>query len=381
MTEPTQQGPCGIRYDFNEGCRIKFPEGNWRLSMSDLDTGEILFDQELTGGLFASTKKYYVRYGFRIWKDGELVFAHEYDAADKIVILRMLPAGIGDTLAWIGHAAEFASRHKCKAFCLVRPDMIELLQQSYPQLTLLAEPAFQHEDAYATYKILIFYEDKTNAWQPCDYRAVGLCLTGAYILGLEAEERRPKLSFDPGPRPIEERYVCIAVQASSQNKIWNNPKGWIETVKFLKQSGYRVICIDRETVTGRELTWTSIPHGAEDQTGARPMAERARWLAHAEFFIGLSSGLSWLAWGVGIPVVMISGFTHPVNEFKTPFRIINWHACNSCSNDTQHVLDTADFFWCPRHKGTSSEFECTKRITTKQVIDTLHKIPSFKMAG
>jgi autotransporter strand-loop-strand O-heptosyltransferase len=50
-----------------------------------------------------------------------------------------------------------------------------------------------------------------------------------------------------------------------------------------------------------------IPHGVEDETGDRPLQERARWLRHADFFIGLSSGLSWLAWAVGTPVVMISG--------------------------------------------------------------------------
>ena len=50
------------------------------------------------------------------------------------------------------------------------------------------------------------------------------------------------------------------------------------------------------------------------------------------------SGLSWLAWAVGTPVVMISGFTHPTNEFATPYRVINYHACNSCWNDVRHRL-------------------------------------------
>jgi autotransporter strand-loop-strand O-heptosyltransferase len=44
--------------------------------------------------------------------------------------------------------------------------------------------------------------------------------------------------------------------------------------------------------------------------------------------VGLSSGLSWLAWAAGTPVVMIAGFTHPTNEFATPYRVINYHACN-----------------------------------------------------
>jgi autotransporter strand-loop-strand O-heptosyltransferase len=40
-------------------------------------------------------------------------------------------------------------------------------------------------------------------------------------------------------------------------------------------------------------------------------------LRHASFFIGLGSGLSWLAWASGIPVVLISGFSLPNSEFYT----------------------------------------------------------------
>jgi autotransporter strand-loop-strand O-heptosyltransferase len=96
--------------------------------------------------------------------------------------------------------------------------------------------------------------------------------------------------------------------------------------------------------------WNHIPHGAEDQTGDRPLSERARWIKHAEFFVGLSSGLARLAWGVGTPVVI--GFTHPTNEFATPYRVINYHTSNSCWNDVRHRFDHKDFLWCPRHANT-----------------------------
>jgi autotransporter strand-loop-strand O-heptosyltransferase len=85
-------------------------------------------------------------------------------------------------------------------------------------------------------------------------------------------------------------------------------------------------------VHGAGLAYTHIPHGAEDETGERLLEERARWLRHASAFIGVSSGLAWLAWAAGCPVVMISGFTHPNNEFATPGRVVNWHTCNSCWN-------------------------------------------------
>lgn len=96
-------------------------------------------------------------------------------------------------------------------------------------------------------------------------------------------------------------------------------------------------------------------------TSAASLQERASLLHHADFFVGLSSGLSWLAWALGRPVVMISGFTHPHNEFETPYRVINFHACNSCRNDTGIEFDHANF-------------EFSRLITPRQVIRTVDQL-------
>ncbi len=178
-------------------------------------------------------------------------------------------------------------------------------------------------------------------------------------------------------RPIPEPYVCIAAQSTTQSKYWNNPEGWRAVVKMLKDAGYRVICIDQKPAHGIGLVWNQIPHGCEDETGERSLQERARWLKHCDFFIGLSSGLSWLAWAAGCPVVMISGFTHPLNEFATPYRVINYHTCNSCWNDPHLRFDHKDFLWCPRHKDTPRQFECTRLITADQVKAVIRTVPQF----
>jgi autotransporter strand-loop-strand O-heptosyltransferase len=167
------------------------------------------------------------------------------------------------------------------------------------------------------------------------------------------------------------------VQSTTQSKYWNNPGGWMEIIRFLKAAGYRVICIDQKSVHGTGLVWNQIPNGAEDETGEKPLAERVRWLKHAEFFVGLSSGLSWLAWAAETPVVMISGFTHPLNEFATPYRVVNYHTCNGCWNDPHLRFDHKDFLWCPRHKGTDRQFECTRLITVDHVKATIERIPAF----
>jgi len=76
-------------------------------------------------------------------------------------------------------------------------------------------------------------------------------------------------------------------------------------------------------------------------------------------------------------VVLISGVTHPLNEFKTPYRVINYHACNSCWNDPLAPFDRSDFLSCPRHKDTPRQFECTRLITAEQVKQTIRRIPGF----
>jgi DNA-binding transcriptional MerR regulator len=60
-----------------------------------------------------------------------------------------------------------------------------------------------------------------------------------------------------------------------------------------------VLCIDRQAHHGQGFVWNHIPYGAEDFTGDIPLQERVDLLRHASFFIGLASGLSWLAWAAG----------------------------------------------------------------------------------
>jgi autotransporter strand-loop-strand O-heptosyltransferase len=75
--------------------------------------------------------------------------------------------------------------------------------------------------------------------------------------------------------------------------------------------------------------------------------------------------------------VLISGFTAATNEFATPYRVINYHACNGCWNDPHHRFDHHDFLWCPRHAGTPRQFECTRLITAEHVKRTIRQIPGF----
>ena len=374
---PTQQGPRGIRYDGNDGCRVLLPEGNWRVRLSDLDTGNVLYETQTKASFVSTVKRYYLRFCVEVWEGDYQILRHEYSARDREILIQLPVGTLGDTMGWFPYAVKFQRQHGCRLTCSMAEVLIPLFREAYPEIEFVAHEAVRPERYYATYNIGLFFDDEARVYQPCDFRLVGLHRTAGYILGVDPEEAAPKLSpLDEKP-PIAEPYVCIAVQSSTQAKYWNNPTGWHEVVRFLKEAGYRVICIDQRAVHGHGIVWNHIPHGVEDMTGDRPILERAYWLRHAAFFVGLSSGLSWLAWAAGTPVVLISGFTHPTNEFATPYRVINYHACNSCWNDVRVRFDHKDFLWCPRHAGTAQQFECTRLITAEAVKATIRRIPGF----
>jgi autotransporter strand-loop-strand O-heptosyltransferase len=375
---PTQEAPRGIRYDFNLGCRVVLPpqdeDRQWRVRLRDLGSGNTLFETTLKQGFINSSKRWFVRFRIEVWSGEDLVLQHDYDARGRPVLIQFPIGTLGDTMGWFPYAARFASVHGCKLTCAMSALIIPLFKDAYPHITFVTHEEVKPEVFYATYCLGLFFDDTDTVWQPTDFRMVGLHRTAGYILGVDPAEEAPTLALPDESRPIAEPYVCIGVQSSSGCKYWNNPSGWRAVVLRLKERGYRVICIDQKPVHGTGLFWTHIPNGAEDQTGDHPLAERARWLRHADGFVGLSSGLAWLAWAAGTKVLMISGFTHPTNEFATPWRVHNWHACNSCWNDPKLRFDHKDFLWCPRQAGTPRQFECTRLITTEHVLATLDQM-------
>ena len=260
--------------------------------------------------------------------------------------------------------------------------LIPLFREAYPEIPSSPTRRWSAERFYATYSIGLFFDDKDCVCQPCDFRHVGLHRTAGYILGVDpdGDGRRASRSRTTA---ADRRALCLHRRAKHDAgaSTGTTPAAGARSCAFSRDSGYRVICIDQKPVHGHGIVWNHIPHGAEDETGDRPLAER-RALAEARRVLYRPvEGLAWLAWAVGTPVVMISGFTHPTNEFATPYRVINYHACNSCWNDPRHRFDHQDFLWCPRHADTPRQFECTRLITAEQVKQMIRQIPGFALSG
>lgn len=382
---PTQEAIDGIRFDFNDGLRVKFPKGSksYHIRFVDLDTKSCVYDTITPEGgdcIAASHKKYFIRFRLVISRveDDKLLFMHDFDAKGKDVVVRFPVHTLGDTIAWFSYVERFQRKLDCKLVCVVSPWFAEIVKKQYPQIRFVSKEEAAEIQSYANYNIGL-YELGNVTHQPVDHRYVGLHRVAAHIFGVDDTDEPPRFDLS-AKRKIEEKYVCIGIQSTSLAKYWNNPEGWDRVVAYLKEKGYRVLCIDKDRIGGKAGTFIRKPEAAEDFTGDKPLQERIDLLKDAEFFIGLSSGLSWLAWGCRIPVILISGFTNPINEFRTPYRVINYNACNSCWNEFKD-FNLADFWHCPRLEGTDRRFECTAMITPEQVIEMIDNLITKQRKG
>lgn len=317
---------------------------DWRIKITDLDLNEIIYEEVL-------------------------------DLKGQRVFICFESSSLGDNIAWIPYVEEFRKKHQCHV--LVSTFYNDLFKEQYPQLEFLKRGVTAH-NIMALYRIGWFSDDKNkeefdSLKNPQDYRNQPMQKTITDILGMEFDQIRPAVMKPKKIRAIQGKYVCIGLHSTAQCKYWNYPGGWQAVVDFLKEKGYKIVLISKETGT---YMGNKQPTGIIDRSGNLPLEERINDLMYADFYIGVGSGLSWLAWAVGIPVVLISGFSDPVTEFtgEGVARIFNPNVCSGCFN--KEKLDAGNWKWCPlipENEKPTREFECTKTIIPEQVIEEMKK--------
>jgi autotransporter strand-loop-strand O-heptosyltransferase len=298
--------------------------------------------------------------------DGALVLSHRHRCRGRRVYVAVESKALGDTLAWFPALEAFRRRHGCRLVCSTF--MNALFRPTHPAIEFV-EPGTTVDDLYAMYRVGWFYlpDGRIDLDRNVrDFRRQPLGASAYDILGLRYVETRPRLARAAGPRPYAEPYVCIGLHATAQAKYWNNPEGWPRVTRFLHERGYRVVCLSHE---GEEYMGNRVPPGVT-VLPAGPIEEVVRHLEHAAMFIGVGSGLAWLAWAVGCPTCLVSGFSLPYSEMQDCIRIFPaGPVCAGCYNATR--LDPDDWSWCPEHRDTPRMFECTRTITAEQVIEAI----------
>ncbi|MDR1274882.1 MAG: autotransporter strand-loop-strand O-heptosyltransferase, partial [Candidatus Accumulibacter sp.] len=231
---PTQLGPQGVRFDFNDGARVWLPQGQWHVEIHDAESGNIIFACDADEGWVVSTKKYYVPFQIKIWERGtpEALVDHVLDLKGKPVLIKFPVGTLGDLIGWFPYAEKFRKKHGCRLECALGKKILEIFAEQYPEITLNVPQEVVTKEPYASYRVGLFFGGNTDH-QPIDFRQVGLHRTAGHILGVDPAEEPPRLNLDL-PRRITEPYVCIATKSSCQAKFWNNGHGWNLVIAHLK---------------------------------------------------------------------------------------------------------------------------------------------------
>lgn len=322
----------------------------------------IIYEVEMTKGMWAKLdKKYLMDIDIVINKKTEnnlrqvRVINSKNIFEKRRVFICFDSSSLGDTLAWIPYCEEFRKKYDCEVF--VSTFMNELFEKAYPGLKFVGR-GVEVNNIHGMFQLGWFYDKLKEPVNPC---TIPLQQAACNILNLEYKEIIPNLSFKPKSHDTKpfEKYVCISTKSTAQLKEWYY---WQELIDWLVGNGYKVIEVSKDDTDYINLT------DIEDKSLQTVM----NYIHHADFFIGLSSGLSWMAWAMRKKVFMIANFSRPDHEFQTDcIRITNDFVCNSCWNNPAFRFNRGDFFWCPEHEDTPKSFECHKSISAEIVINKI----------
>lgn len=332
-------------------------EGKKVLITGDVDL-ELLEDFSKATGSFTTiqrdstieTSLFYTTYNEHQIKD----FFNKKARTPDRYLLSLSSKALGDSIGFVPYAQKWAEKMGIWVDVSVpRPEIFNSTE--YPNLTFIEQGGDESK-----YNQIYRFEYQFN--KP-------LMLGYSDQFGLDYEETQPRLRKSGLNKPLKERYAVLGVQTTSQCKYWNYPGGWEELCNLLSSEGITPVSVDRYEVFGIEGNWNSLPDNSIKKVGM-DFNEVIRWIEHCDIFIGVSSGLAWLAYGLGKKVVMITGTTEEANEFEINNIVVsNRSGCNGCFNKPElHRFNSGDWLWCPIHKGTDRQFECTKTITPEMVM-------------
>lgn len=290
----------------------------------------------------------------------------------KKILVIIKSYSIGDTIAALPYVEKFQS--------------VNSNDDVYIKINAWLIPFF--ESVYTTLKFISDYgNDVFDKVIELEYN-FNKNIQQGYAEGLgffDFEYIRPKILTPELQRPIKGKYVTMGVHSTSQLKYWNHPLReksqpmapyWDELCGMIRKKGYTPVVVEQNEMFGWPPYRNGLPSKANKKFG-QSFLESMNYIYHSEFFIGLSSGMSWVAHAMGKPVAMIANFTEDWNEFdlSTPDykRITNKSVCHGCWNtvNKEHSFDMSDWYWCPRHKGTEKQFECHTSITPQMVFEEI----------
>lgn len=318
---------------------------------------EIIYETKMKPGSWAKLNRRYlsdiaimIKYQGRTVKQINLLD----ELKGKRVFIVFESKSLGDTIAWIPYCLEFQEKYKCHVVVSTFKNF--LFEKVYPELEFVGRGVTVH-NIVAQVELGWFWNKNCEPTHPA---TIPLQQAASNILALKHKEIRPRIAFTPGERPAD-KYICISTRSTAQCKHWYY---WKELIERLKSWGYRVFEMSQEA----------------DELGAEKLEDTSlenvmNYLWHADLFIGLSSGISWLNWGLGKHTLMISNFTTSDHEFQEDCtRMTDLTVCHGCWNNPVFKFNKGDWNWCPEHEDTPRHFECHKSIKVETVLEAAKQL-------
>jgi autotransporter strand-loop-strand O-heptosyltransferase len=324
----------------------------------DKSTNEVKHSGTITNNMWISCNlKYYVPWIIKV--DGKII--DEFSLENERVLISLESSALGDTIAWTPYAVDFMKKHNCKVILSTFHNKLFSGLKEYKDIEFV-EPG-TNVYCKAIYRFGWFKKD--GRWANFEknknqVNTIPMQQTATDILGLDFYELNYGVNLPKLKKPISGKYVVFAPNATSGCKEWVY-EHWVSLSKMMMDLGYKVVTLTKHKF---EMSQTINVWGESLQTVAN-------YLHHADIFVGLGSGLSWLNWALGKHTFMINGFSRDGHEFTTNVtRIYNNSTCIFCWNDEEFVFD-GGWDWCPVYKGTKKQHICQKSITPLQVFSSI----------
>jgi len=347
---PAQKQKISINQHFVDGAFLEIKgesDSDFEVKFYD-EQGKCHYENTIKSNSWVRlNRQYFTKWTAKVWQDGHLIYKNTLNLANKTVFIVLDSKSLGDSIAWTGYALEFQKKHNCQVVLSTYWNHI----LDYPELELV-EPGTT-VNCYALYRIGWKWDENK---EPVLCNTIPLQQAATNILGLDYKPLRPKLNHSNQFRIPSWKYVAIATNSTMECKFWTR-EGWQEVINYMHGLGYDVYNVSKEDNpfdNCTKITNTDIRNTMDVIAGAK-------------LFIGLSSGLSWLAYALNQKIVMISNFTESDHEFEC-YRITKPDVCHGCWNDPNIKLDP-HWLWCPRNK----DFECQRTIPASMVIDAIKK--------
>ena len=387
------------------------------------DNNKMIYHTILNQGMWAKVPKlYFGMYKIEIKMDGELVWEYTTDWNKKKVFLRLETGAMGDLLAFIPQIEKFREKWDLDLRVFhggASGNGLNFIKDAYPKITFTEDrtPGNVHKHIVLACNTLRSWNQEGKKPIPDDdhlfdgiedtivpniygkniWQQIPLQQVASDALGLDYVHMRPKIKLHPSISTRsnfgDKKYVCIASQSTCQIKYWNYGfkanndrdygKGWGEIIEWLKRDkGYDVVVINQHKVFGNNTEkWGQYNEHNFDRikvngdTILKPqgsLIDRIIDLKNCEFFMGLNSGMSWIAYALGIPIVAIMALNKREEIFGVDDPLIKTlhihdYKKDACGDCFKRYKFNRHWTWCPEHKGTNRMYECTSLITPDMV--------------